>query len=59
MQDQSKITWEVTVQEDPITGDLLLPLPEELLSAVGWHEGDELDWQQTTDGNWVLTKIVK
>lgn len=50
-------TYEVITQEDPETGDLILPLPQELLDQVGWKEGDQLRWSQTADGAWVLEKI--
>jgi hypothetical protein len=53
---QNRISFEVIVQEDPETGDAILPIPQELLDQVGWKEGDELDWKETTDGSFVLTK---
>lgn len=53
---QNRISWEVTVQEDPETGDALLPLPQELLDQMGWKEGDEIEWKETTDGAFVITK---
>lgn len=28
--------------EEDVTGDLVLPLPSELLKELGWNEGDEL-----------------
>lgn len=51
--------WTVTVEEDPETGDLLLPLPQELLEAQGWVEGDELEWVDNKDGSWSFSKIDK
>lgn len=53
------IKYEVIVQEDPDTGDLILPLPQELLDSVGWKEGDDLKWNQTKDGGWVLSRVEK
>lgn len=50
------ISFEVSVSEDPETGDLLLPLPDELLKQVGWTEGDELEWAFTDRGQLVLKK---
>lgn len=52
-----EITWTVTVEEDPETGDLVLPLPTELLALQGWVEGDDLDWQDNGDGSWTLLKV--
>jgi hypothetical protein len=56
---QKKNSWEVTVQEDPETGDLILPLPEELLKIQDWKEGDELEWIDGGDGTWSLVKVQK
>lgn len=56
---QKKNSWEVTVQEDPETGDLILPLPEELLKIQDWKEGDELEWIDSGDGTWSLVKVQK
>ena len=33
----------VELQEDVASGDLVLPIPEELLSEFGWYEGTELE----------------
>jgi hypothetical protein len=49
--------WTITVDEDPETGDLILPLPEDLLEQAGWHEGDNLEWTDLGDGSWSLTKV--
>jgi hypothetical protein len=37
----------VRLEEDPKTGELILPIPDELLVQVGWGEGDELVWEET------------
>jgi phytoene/squalene synthetase len=52
-------SYEAIIQEDPETGDLLLPLPQELLDRLGWKEGDDLEWKQSKNGAWVLAKVVK
>jgi hypothetical protein len=49
--------WTVTVEEDPKTGDLILPLPQEMLDLQGWQEGDTLDWKDNEDGSWTLSKV--
>ena len=46
----------VTITEDTETGDLILPLPDDLLKQVGWQEGDVLDWHDNQDGSWSLIK---
>jgi len=37
-------TWIVELEEDPETGDLIMPLPDELIKAQGWEIGDTLTW---------------
>lgn len=37
-------TWIITLEEDPETGDLIMPLPKELLEDNGWEIGDTLCW---------------
>jgi bifunctional DNA-binding transcriptional regulator/antitoxin component of YhaV-PrlF toxin-antitoxin module len=46
----------VTLEEDPETGDLILPLPEELLKETGWKTGDVLEWIDNNDGTYTLRK---
>jgi len=55
----TKTRWELTVEEDPETGDLILPLPQELLDIQGWKEGDELNWTDNGDGSWSISKNQK
>jgi hypothetical protein len=49
-------SWTVTVEEDPETGDAILPFPPELLEQTGWKEGDSLLWIDNHDGTWRLVK---
>jgi len=48
--------WKITVEEDPETGDLILPLSDEILNDVGWKTGDILEWIDNKDGSWSLIK---
>lgn len=57
MQPKENITFEVILQEDEETGDLLLPLPDELLHQMGWKEGDNLEWLLEESGSIVLKKV--
>jgi hypothetical protein len=50
-------SWTITVEEDPETGELILPLPTEFLLMKGWVEGDTLEWIDNGDGSWTLQKI--
>ena len=38
------------------TGDLIMPLPQDLLDSAGWKEGDVLEWKDLGNGTWSLTK---
>jgi hypothetical protein len=51
--------WTVTVEEDPNTKDLILPLPQELLDMQGWVEGDTLEWIDNKDGTWCIQKVKR
>lgn len=48
--------YTVTLEEDPATGDVILPFPEEMLTEVGWEEGDVLVWKDNQDGTFSITK---
>jgi hypothetical protein len=49
--------WTIIVEEDPDTGDLILPLPPELLEKQGWKEGDTLEWRDNGNGTWGIQKV--
>jgi hypothetical protein len=55
--EESPTRWTVTVEEDPETGDLILPLPQDLLDMQGWLEGDTLDWTDEGNGSWTIKKV--
>ena len=48
----------IKLEEDPDTGDLVLPLPTELLNQMGWDFGDTLIWDDNYDGSFTLSKKV-
>ena len=50
-------TWTITLEEDPETGDLILPLNDEILEGTGWKTGDSIDWIDNKDGSWTMKKI--
>ena len=39
--------YTVKVEQDPDTGDLILPIPDGLLAEMDWSEGDDLEWEET------------
>ena len=49
-------SWTLTLEEDPETGDLVLPFTPEILDELGWKEGDVLEWVDNKDGSWSLVK---
>jgi hypothetical protein len=49
-------SWTVKVEEDPATGDLVLPFTPDMLAQVGWDFGDTLIWEDMNNGSWSLTK---
>jgi len=51
--------WTITLEEaDDGSGDLVMPLPQDLLVGAGWQEGDTLNWTDLGNGAWSLTKQV-
>ena len=49
-------SWTVTLEEDPESGDLVLPFTQEILDELKWKEGDVLEWIDNKDGSWSLVK---
>ena len=41
---KSETAWIFQLEEDPDTGDLIMPLPNELLESQDWKIGDTLIW---------------
>jgi hypothetical protein len=54
---EAKKSWEVIIEEDPETGDAILPLPQDMLDEVGWKSGDNLNWIDRNDGSWEIRKV--
>jgi hypothetical protein len=48
--------WTITVEEDPETGELVLPFSDEMLVEVAWSIGDTLEWTDNGNGSWTLKK---
>lgn len=49
--------WTIKLEEDPETGDLILPFTDEILESAGWKEGDTLEWIDNQNGSWTLKKV--
>lgn len=50
-------SYEVITQEDPETGDMLIPIPPHLLAELGWKEGDDVDFSIDEKGRIILKKL--
>ena len=49
--------WTIDLEEaKDASGDLIMPLPQDLLDSAGWKEGDILEWKDLGNGTWSLTK---
>ena len=40
---------EVTIQEDPETGEAVIELPTEVLNKMGFVDGDKITWEVIND----------
>ena len=49
-------TWTVEIQMDGLTGDAIIPIPDDLSDVVGWDLYDELEWHNQGDGSFKLIK---
>ena len=47
----------IELETDPATGDLILPLPDDMLEEVGWKPGDTIKWTDNKDGSWTMSKV--
>lgn len=50
------LTYTVTLETDPTTGELIMPFPPDLLNQMGWDFGDVLEWHDNDNGSFTLTK---
>jgi hypothetical protein len=45
------------VEADDGSGDLILPIPDELWKELGWEVNDTINWKIREDGTAILSKI--
>lgn len=49
--------YTVTLEEaDDGSGDLVLPLNDEIMAEAGWAIGDTIIWEDNKDGSWSMRK---
>jgi hypothetical protein len=57
---QEPQSWIVTLEEaDDGSGDLVLPMTDEIMDSAGWKIGDVLEWIDNHNGTWTLRKSEK
>ena len=49
-------SWVITLQADPETGDLVIPLTQEILEQSGFDIGDVLTWAESKPGVFTVSK---
>lgn len=49
-------SWTVETFTDPATGDIILPLPDEVLRSLGAELGDVLIWEPMGTDSWTLRR---
>lgn len=51
-------SWTITLETaDDGSGDLVLPLTDEIMESAGWQTGDTLEWIDNKNGTWSIKKI--
>lgn len=49
--------WTIALEEaDDGSGDMVLPLGNEICDQLGWKTGDTVEWIDNHDGSWILRK---
>ena len=56
---QDHVRYEVIVQKDDNSDDVILPIPQPLLDKLGWKEGDDIEFTVNKDGSWFIKKTSK
>lgn len=55
----NNVRYEVITQEDPESGDLIIPIPIPVLKKMGWKDGDEVSIAVDENGQLYLKKADK
>ncbi len=53
------VRYEVITQEDPESGDLIIPIPLPVLKSLGWKDGDDVTIDIDEKGQLYLKKASK
>jgi hypothetical protein len=50
-------SWTITLEAaDDGSGDLVLPLTDEIMESAGWKTGDTLEWIDNKNGTWSIKR---
>ena len=52
-------TWMVKLEVDGLSGDAIIPIPDEVADIVGWDINDEIEWIDNKNGSYILHKVTK
>jgi bifunctional DNA-binding transcriptional regulator/antitoxin component of YhaV-PrlF toxin-antitoxin module len=50
-------SYTIVLDYDNETGDVIMPLPDELMKEAGWNLGDDLEWIDNENGTYTLKKV--
>jgi hypothetical protein len=53
-----KISAQIQIEEDPISGDLFLVFPDEIVQAVNMDDWEWIDWDIQPDQTVIIRKAV-
>jgi|AACY02.2.fsa_nt_gi hypothetical protein len=53
-----KISAQIQIEEDPISGDLFLVFPDEIVQAVNMNDWEWIDWDIQPDQTVIIRKVV-
>lgn len=51
--------YTVQLDYDNETGEVILPLSDEMVLEAGWNLGDQIEWIDNHDGSWTMRKVEK
>lgn len=51
------VSYEVITQEDPESGDLIIPIPPPLLKTLDWKDGDDVQIDVDDQGRIIVRKV--
>lgn len=53
---KENIRYEVITQEDPESGDLIIPIPIPILERLGWKDGTNVEFGLNENGQIIIKK---